>query len=170
MVLNFLSGVYVIQGAWIDTVFARNNDDAAAIMNDPAEDVVYSGPYGPYFANDQMNAFVRNDSYWGQDASMWGKLPVPKYVAHGIYSDNDATLVAFKAGQIDVNQQFIANVQKLWEDEGLPIAAYMDEAPTASAPPCPPPGSTWKSPPCRTVKSARPSRWRLTMSPSSRTP
>ena len=129
MVLNFLSGVYVIQGAWIDTVFARNNDDAAAIMNDPAEDVVYSGPYGPYFANDQMNAFVRNDSYWGQDASMWGKLPVPKYVAHGIYSDNDATLVAFKAGQIDVNQQFIANVQKLWEDEGLPIAAYMDEAP-----------------------------------------
>ena len=129
MVLNFLSGVYVVQGAWIDTVFARNNDDPAAIMNDPANDVPYSGPYGPYFANDQMNAFVRNDAYWGQDASMWGKLPVPKYIAHGIYSDNDATLVAFKAGQIDVNQQFIANVQKLWEDEGLPIATYMDEAP-----------------------------------------
>ena len=129
MVRNFLSGVYVVQGAWIDTVFARNNDDPAAIMNDPANDVPYSGPYGPYFANDQMNAFVRNDAYWGQDASMWGKLPVPKYIAHGIYSDNDATLVAFKAGQIDVNQQFIANVQKLWEDEGLPIATYMDEAP-----------------------------------------
>ncbi len=129
MVLNFLSGVYVVQGAWIDTVFARNNDDPAAIMNDPANDVPYSGPYGPYFANDQMNAFVRNDAYWGQDASMWGKLPVPKYIAHGIYSDNDATLVAFKAGQIDVNQQFVANIQNLWEVEGLPIATYMDEAP-----------------------------------------
>ena len=27
------------------------------------------------------------------------------------------------------NQQFIANVQNLWEEEGLPIATYMDEAP-----------------------------------------
>jgi len=60
---------------------------------------------------------------------MWGKLPAPKYVAHKLYADNDAALVAFKAGQIDVNQQFIANVQNLWEKEDLPIATYMDEAP-----------------------------------------
>ena len=128
-ILNFLSEVYVVQGAWIDTLVERNGDDAAAILADPADDVVYSGPYGPYFYNDQLVAFVRNDAYWGQDESMWGKLPVPKYIAHGIYSDNDAALVAFKAGQIDCNQQFIANVQNLWEEEDLPIATYMDEAP-----------------------------------------
>ena len=127
--LNFLSEVYVVQGAWIDTLFERNGDDTAAILADPAEDVPYSGPYGPYFYNDQMVSFIRNDEYWGQDESMWGKLPVPKYIGHGIYSDNDAALVAFKAGQIDCNQQFIANVQNLWEEEDLPIATYMDEAP-----------------------------------------
>ena len=128
-VLNFLSGVYVQQAKWLDTLFERNGDDTTEILEDPAEDVVYSGAYGPYFANDQLVAFVRNDDYWGQDASMWGKLPAPKYIAHALYSDNDAALVAFKAGQIDVNQQFIANVQNLWEKEGLPIATYMDEAP-----------------------------------------
>ena len=126
---NFLSATYIAQKAWLETVMARNNNDAAAVLNDPANDVAYSGPYGPYVMNDQLVAFVRNDAYWGQDASMWGKLPVPKYIAHAIYADNDAALVAFKAGQIDVNQQFIANVQKLWEDDGLPIATYMDEAP-----------------------------------------
>ena len=129
MVLDFLSGTYIVQKAWTEKLAADNNDDAAAMLADPTPDVPYSGPYGPYFANDQIVAFIRNDNYWGQDASMWGKLPVPKYVAHSIYSDNDAALVAFKAGQIDVNQQFIANVQKLWEDDGLPIATYMDEAP-----------------------------------------
>jgi len=126
---NFLSGTYIVQKAWIDTVFERNGGDAAKVLEDPAEDVVYSGPYGPYFANDQIVAFVRNENYWGQAESMWGKLPVPKYVAHSIYSDNDAALVAFKAGQIDINQQFVANIQKLWEEEDLPIATYMDEAP-----------------------------------------
>ena len=128
-VLNFLSGVYVVQKAWIDTLAARCDNDATKMLEDPGEDVAFSGPYGPYFANDQLVAFVRNDDYWGQDASMWGKLPAPKYVAHALYADNDAALVAFKAGQIDVNQQFIANVQNLWEKEDLPIATYMDEAP-----------------------------------------
>ena len=128
-VLDFLSGTYIIQKAWIDTVFERNNGDAAAILEDAGDDAAYTGPYGPYFANDQLVAFVRNDDYWGQDASMWGKLPTPKYIGHGIYADNDATLVAFKEGQIDADQQFIANIQNLWEEDDLPIATYMDEAP-----------------------------------------
>ena len=128
-VYNFLSALYICQSAWLDAIVERNGGDAAAILADPAEDVPFSGPYGPYFANDQMVAFVRNDAYWGQDESMWGKLPTPKYIGHGIYSDNDAALVAFKAGQIDVNQQFVANIQNLWLEEDLPIATYMDEAP-----------------------------------------
>ena len=127
--LDFLSGTYICQKAWIDTVVERNGGDAAKILEDAGNDAAYTGPYGPYFANDQLVAFVRNDAYWGQDESMWGKLPTPKYIAHGIYADNDATLVAFKEGQIDVNQQFIANIQNLWLEEDLPIATYIDEEP-----------------------------------------
>ena len=128
-VLCFLSGVYIVQKDWAEGLLAKHNGDATAVRTDPTPDAVYSGPYGPYFANDQLVAFVRNDAYWGQDASMWGKLPAPKYMAHTIYKDNDATLIAFAAGQIDVDQQFIANVQKLWEEQDLPVATYIDEAP-----------------------------------------
>ena len=60
---------------------------------------------------------------------MWGKLPVPKYIAHAIYADNPAGEAALKAGEVDVCQQFIPNVQNLWLEEGLPISTFYEEAP-----------------------------------------
>lgn len=128
-ILDYLSGTFIAQAAWIDAVAERNNNDAVSILNDKAEDVVWSGPYTKYYDNDQIQVFVRDDNYWGQDASMWGKLPVPKYIAHTIYSDNAVALNAMKAGQVDVAQLFIANVQDTWLKDGLPISTYMEEAP-----------------------------------------
>ena len=32
----------------------------------------YSGPYHKFFADDTKVVYVRDDNYWGQDASMWG--------------------------------------------------------------------------------------------------
>ncbi|MEA5145385.1 MAG: ABC transporter substrate-binding protein [Candidatus Limiplasma sp.] len=127
--ITYLEEAYVFQKAWVQTVEARNNNDAAAIKRDPGDDVIASGPYKKYFADDQKVVFVRDDSYWGQDASMWGKLPVPKYLVHAIYADNPSGETAFKAGEVDVCQQFIANIQDLWLKDGLPISTYMDEAP-----------------------------------------
>ncbi len=128
-VVDFLSGAPIAQAAWIDKVVARNNGDAIAILNDVGEDVVWSGPYTKYYADDQKVVLVRDDNYWGQDASMWGKLPVPKYIAHAMYADNAAGEVALKAGEVDVCQQFIGNVQNLWLEDNLPISTYYDEAP-----------------------------------------
>ncbi len=128
-VQDFLGGVYVCQAAWIDKVVDRCGGDATEILNDAGEDVVWSGPYTKYYADDQKVVLVRDDNYWGQDESMWGKLPAPKYLAHTIYADNAATEVAFKAGEIDVDQQFIPDIQKLWEEEELPISTYMEDAP-----------------------------------------
>jgi peptide/nickel transport system substrate-binding protein len=128
-VKDFLVGTYIAQKAWIEKLEERTGGDSTAMHNDTAEDTVWSGPYTKYFADDQKVILVRDDNYWGQDASMWGKLPVPKYIAHNIFADNAATEVAFKAGQIDVNQQFLPNIQNLWLEEGLPISTYMEEAP-----------------------------------------
>ena len=128
-VLDFLGYAFIAQEAWIDTCVERNGGNATDILNDPAEDVIWSGPYTRYFADDQKVVLVRDDNYWGQDESMWGKLPVPKYIAHAIYADNAATEVAFKAGEIDVDQQFLPNIQNLWLDEGLPVSTYMEDAP-----------------------------------------
>ncbi len=127
--LDFTVATPIAQEAWINTVVERNGDDAVAILNDPGEDVVWSGPYTKMFADDQKVIFVRDDNYWGQDESMWGKLPVPKYVAHAIYADNPAGETALKAGDVDVCQQFIGNIQNLWLEDDLPISTYYEEAP-----------------------------------------
>ncbi len=126
---DWLTGTFIAQKAWIDTLVERNGNDSQKILNDKAEDVVWSGPYTKYYADDQKVVLVRDDDYWGQDASMWGKLPVPKYLVHTIYVDNAATEVAFKAGEVDINQQFLPNVQDLWLKDGLPVSTYIDEAP-----------------------------------------
>ena len=125
----YLSNIYVVQKAWTQTLEARVGDDATAFKADPSEDAVGSGPYKPYYADDQKLILIRDDNYWGQDASMWGKLPVPKYLAHTIFADNNAGLVALKAGEVDVSQQFNANVQDLWLKDNLPVSTYLPEAP-----------------------------------------
>lgn len=126
---DFLTGTPIAQAAWIATLCERNNNDPTAILNDAGEDVVWSGPYTKYYADDQKVVFIRDDNYWGQDESMWGKLPVPKYLAHVIYADNAAGELALKAGEVDVCQQFIGNIQNLWLEDDLPISTYYDEAP-----------------------------------------
>jgi peptide/nickel transport system substrate-binding protein len=128
LVQAYLSTNYVIQKAWTQKLEARAGD-ATKLMADKAEDVVYSGPYGKFFADDTKVVYVRNDKYWGQDASMWGKLPAPKYLAHTIFKDNAAGSVALAQGEVDVSQQFNSNVQVLWENYGLPVSTYLPKPP-----------------------------------------
>ena len=129
MLVVFLGDAYISQKAWIQKVEERTGGDPTAMKLDPGDDVVYSGPYSKYYTDDQRVIMVRDDNYWGQDASMWGKLPAPKYLAHAMFADNNAGQVAFTAGQVDVCQQFISNVQDLWLKDNLPISTYMPEAP-----------------------------------------
>ncbi len=136
-VVDYFSTRYVIQKAWTEKLEARTGEDPALFKADGAEDVVSSGPYTQFFNDDTKVVLIRDDEYWGQDESMWGKLPPPKFLAHTIFADNNAGLVALQAGEVDVSQQFNANVQDLWLEEGLPISTYLPEAPysiTASMP------------------------------------
>ncbi len=126
---DFICGTPIAQAAWIKTLCERNDNDPTKILNDAGEDVVWSGPYTKYYTDDQKVVLIRDDNYWGADESMWGKLPVPKYLAHVIYADNAAGELALKAGEVDVCQQFIGNIQNLWLKDDLPISTYYDEAP-----------------------------------------
>jgi len=128
-VTEYLDQDYVIQAAWTKTLEARTGGDATKFAADVAEDVVYSGPYHKFFADDTKVVFIRDDKYWGADASMWGKLPIPKYLAHTIFKDNASGSVALAQGEVDVSQQFNSNVQVLWLNYGLPISTYLPKAP-----------------------------------------
>jgi peptide/nickel transport system substrate-binding protein len=129
LVAAYLSTNYVIQKAWTQALEERVGGDATKLLADPAEDVVYSGPYHKFFADDTKVVYVRDDNYWGQDASMWGKLPAPKYLAHTIFKDNAAGTTALQAGEVDVSQQFNSNVQDLWLKQNLPISTYLPDPP-----------------------------------------
>ena len=125
----YLSTNYVVQKAWTQKLEARAGNDATKLAADKAEDVVYSGPYHKFFADDTKVVYIRDDKYWGKDASMWGKLPAPKYLAHTIFKDNAAGSVALAQGEVDVSQQFNSNVQVLWESYGLPVSTYLPKPP-----------------------------------------
>jgi len=128
-VAAYVSSNYVIQKAWTQKLEERSGGDATKLLADTAEDVVYSGPYHKFYADDTKVVYIRDDNYWGKDASMWGKLPAPKYLAHTIFKDNAAGSVALAKGEVDVSQQFNSNIQFLWESYGLPISTYLPEPP-----------------------------------------
>lgn len=125
-VLEYIPKIYVMQKAYLEKVEARNDNDAEKIKQDVMEDVVSSGPYKPFYSDNQKVVIIRDDNYWGQ--SLWGGLPVPKYLAHTIFADNAAGDVAFANGEVDMSQQFISEVWKMWES-GKPISTFIDDAP-----------------------------------------
>ena len=166
LVAAYVSSNYVIQKAWTETLEERAGGDATAFMADVAEDVVYSGPYTKFFSDDNKVVLVRDDNYWGQDASMWGKLPAPKYLAHTIFKDNAAGTTALQAGEVDVSQQFNSNVQDFWLKDNLPISTYLPEAPYGIGASLPTAffnlnSLVWISP-----QFAKRLPWQLTMTPS----
>ncbi len=124
---EYLPKQFVMQKAYLKKVEARDNNDATKIKTDKMADFVASGPYKLSISNDQKVVFKRNDNYWGKATSMWGKLPVPKYIAQNIFKDNASGDTAFKAGEVDVSQQFISNVQSMMS--GGKISTYLPESP-----------------------------------------
>ncbi len=128
MIQQMLQKMHIMQKAYLETVEARC-ETPEDMKLDKMEDLVATGPYKPYYNDDQKVVFIRDDNYWGQAESMWGKLPVPKYIGHNIFKDNAAAQTAFEKGEVDVAQLFITDVQKMWEEKELPVTTYIDEPP-----------------------------------------
>lgn len=146
---QFLGSVSIVPKHIWEPIFAAKNNDAAAIYEIFADNpdldycgvtdageyyVVSSGAYKVYYYDDTRIICIRDDNYWGQDPSMFGKLAAPKYFAHAIYADNAAGNLAFKNGEVDVSQQFMPSVWELIEElkdengETL-VHTYFDDKP-----------------------------------------
>jgi len=130
---RYVGEVYILQQAWLEDLLERNNFEADAIGMDPGYDVVWSGPYTRFFSDETRNVLIRDDGYWGQHSSMWGRLPTPRFLVSLILADNAAITAALIAGDVDVTQHFISDVHLLWEDLGLPVSTFMDEPPFGMA-------------------------------------
>lgn len=102
--------------------------DITALREIFNESFVSTGPFLYYFNDETKVVVVRDDNYWGQDASMFGKLTPVKYFVIPIYNSNDVGNLDLANGDVDVSQSFIADVWELWAD-GQPIRCYLDELP-----------------------------------------
>jgi peptide/nickel transport system substrate-binding protein len=87
-----------------------------------------TGPYRLLYADETKVVLIRNDNYWGKHTSRYGKLPVPKYIAHNGYKDNATGDEAFRRGEVDMSQQFVAQIWRMWEG-GAPIETYISQPP-----------------------------------------
>lgn len=146
---QFLGSTSIVPKHVWEPIFAELENDAAAIyelftdkvgqeyagLGDDGDYIlVASGPFRPYYYDDTRIVCIRDDNYWGQDPSMFGKLPAPRFISHGIYADNAAGNMAFQNGEVDVSQQFMPSVWELIdalkdEDGNTLVHTYFDEAP-----------------------------------------
>jgi peptide/nickel transport system substrate-binding protein len=123
-----LHELYITSKKYWDSKKPEIGTRPTALLEFTGWDCVGTGPYKPMIQDETKVVVERVDSYWGQHPSRWGKLPAPKYLAMNIYKDNASGDAAFAAGQVDVSQQFISQVWRMWE-RGLPIETYIPQAP-----------------------------------------
>ena len=65
----------------------------------------------------------RNDNYWGKTA--FGTPPMTT-INHPIFKSNNDGDLKLESGEIDVSQQFTAQIWKMWES-GKPVSTWMQE-------------------------------------------
>jgi len=99
---------------------------ASDLINFMGWDCIGTGPYKLMYYDENKLVAVRNDDYWGKHSSRYGKLPAPKYIAHNNYKDNATGDAAFRNGEVDMSQQFIAEVWKFFPDGA---ETYINQAP-----------------------------------------
>ena len=126
VVTDMLVNVYVLPKHVWEKIEKDNNYDIKKIREFANKKPVGSGPYKLYSNSPQKIALLRDDNYWGK--ALFGKLPVPKYIVHPIFKSNDDGNLAFEKGEIDMSQQFVPQIWKMWE-KGLPIATWYDHPP-----------------------------------------
>ena len=109
-----------------EKIEADFNYDIKKIREYKNEHPLGSGPYGVYYYSTEQIIVKRYEEYWGKN--LFGKLPAPKYLIHPISKSNDAGNLAFGKAEIDVSQQFIPQIWKMWE-KGLPIGTWYKHEP-----------------------------------------
>jgi peptide/nickel transport system substrate-binding protein len=102
--------------------------DPGDLFNFIGWDCIGTGPYRLFYYDDAKLVLIRNDNYWGRQSFRYGKLPVPKYIAHNIYPDNSEGDFAFRKGEVDVSQQFVFQIWYMWEN-GLPVETFLAQSP-----------------------------------------
>jgi peptide/nickel transport system substrate-binding protein len=132
-ILDSLCSRYITSKAEWDRILKEadpqrgtSQSNRMAVAQYPNLQPVATGPYKPYIWDETKCVLVRDDNYWGR--VKFGKLPAPRYIAHNVFKDNATGDAAFRAGEVDISQQYIAQVWRMWET-GAKVETFIPQAP-----------------------------------------
>ncbi len=126
VITDALGSIYVLpEHIWKD-IEKKCNYDIKKIREFTNVHPVGSGPYTLYYYSPEKVVLKRYDDYWGR--LFFKGLPVPKYFVHPVFKSNDDGNLALEKGNVDISQQFVPQIWKMWE-KGLPIATWYKHPP-----------------------------------------
>jgi peptide/nickel transport system substrate-binding protein len=119
-VLRMLTETYILPSS----VFSGIADDKlpTAIIDKP----IGTGPFTLSKADQTQVVLAINENYWGK--TFYGGLPVMKQIIHPIFKSNEDGNIKFQAGELDIMQQFVSQIWKMWEG-GKPVGTFLKEKP-----------------------------------------
>lgn len=118
--MDLLCFTYILPAAVWDAL----GDDE--LLDHPNLEPLGSGPYRLDSYSHQDITLTRHDDYWGNEVH---GQPKPLKVVHAIYEGNDAANLSFQNGDIDMSAHFLPRVNDLWEERGMAVKTWDDQAP-----------------------------------------
>ncbi|GAB3915232.1 peptide ABC transporter substrate-binding protein [Microlunatus endophyticus] len=119
---NTIAGTYILPKHIYEPWVNNKTVTSQANLKNP----VGSGPFQVQLADQTQVVLKRYDDYWGN--SVFGK-PAMTNITHPIFKSNSDGDLKLQSGDIDVSQQFTAQIWKMWEDKGASVGTYLKDKP-----------------------------------------
>jgi peptide/nickel transport system substrate-binding protein len=126
-ILDQLQAVRIVPAHVFEKYLAENNNDFAAVKKIKCdENPVVSGPYTFAQYNNERIVLVRRNDYWGNKVLHDGELPIPEYIIHPIYKNNDHFAINLQKGALDASMNYIPRVNEKKKDG---VSTWFDAPP-----------------------------------------
>ncbi|AXK45260.1 ABC transporter substrate-binding protein [Brachybacterium saurashtrense] len=122
-VLNSLATQFIVAKSQFEQAVEESGDSIAAWET---MEPLGTGPFTLELADQTQIILARHEDYWGQD--FYGGLPAMTKIIHPIFKSNEDGNLKFQNGELDVMQQFVPQIWKMWES-GKPVGTYLREEP-----------------------------------------
>ena len=122
-VLNSLATQFIVPKAVFEKAAQETGNKIAGWETTEA---MGTGPFTLELADQTQIILARHEEYWGKD--FYGGLPAMTKIIHPIFKSNEDGNLKFQNGELDVMQQFVPQIWKMWES-GKPVGTYLREKP-----------------------------------------
>ncbi|MGC3994341.1 MAG: ABC transporter substrate-binding protein [Propionicimonas sp.] len=119
-VLRMLTETYVLPTSQLGSI--ADDKLPTEVIDKP----IGTGPFTLDKADQTQVVLAANANYWGK--TFYGGSPVMSQIIHPIFKSNEDGNIKFQAGELDIMQQFVSQIWKMWEG-GKPVGTYLKDKP-----------------------------------------